>query len=240
MVPKILQGSKKQWHLRCSIKYVFDRECYGAAKTVLASVACQCFFAITLATLVVMPIAPTYAQTIELNLPKASTALSRPETKRAEALFESAVALRKAGQLDAALIDAEAGLLVSPRDLPLRFLRGIILTQSKRTDAAVTAFEELTQEFPELAEPHNNLAVLYASKGEFNKARAALERALNIFPDYVVARENLGDVYIGMAREAYQSGINAAGRLPKKDQQASEVLTLKLKATTDLMKLLVK
>ena len=184
--------------------------------------------------------APSSAQTVELNLPKPSTAISRPETKRAEALFESAVAQRKAGQLDAALIDAEAGILVSPRDLPLRFLRGIILTQSKRTDAAVIAFEELTQEFPELAEPHNNLAVLYAGKGEFNKARAALERALNIFPDYVVARENLGDVYVGMAREAYQSGIAAAGRLPKKDQQASETLTLKLKATTDLMKQLIK
>ena len=39
-------------------------------------------------------------------------------------------------------------------------------------------FEQLTEDFPELPEPYNNLAVLYAADGQLDRARAALELAL--------------------------------------------------------------
>jgi len=62
----------------------------------------------------------------------------------------------------------------------------------------------LTREFPELAEPFNNLAALYAAQGEFDKAADALQSALKINPNYATARENLGDVYVRLAAQSYQ------------------------------------
>jgi Tfp pilus assembly protein PilF len=46
--------------------------------------------------------------------------------------------------------------------------------------------------------------VLYAAAGELDKARAALEMALLARPDYATAHENMGDVYLQMAADAYQ------------------------------------
>jgi tetratricopeptide (TPR) repeat protein len=39
-------------------------------------------------------------------------------------------------------------------------------------------FTKLTDDYPELPEPYNNLAVLYAAAGQYDKARAALEMAI--------------------------------------------------------------
>ncbi|HNZ90903.1 MAG TPA: tetratricopeptide repeat protein, partial [Acidovorax sp.] len=59
---------------------------------------------------------------------------------------------------------------------------------------------------PELPEPYNNLAVIYASQNQLDKARTALEMAVRNNPAYAAAHENLGDIY---ARQAYQSYAKA-------------------------------
>jgi tetratricopeptide (TPR) repeat protein len=168
------------------------------------------------------------AQTVDLSLPQGTRQpgdLAVAEQKRVQGLYDSALTKRKAGQVAEALIDAEAGLLVVPRDLSLRFLRAVILNQQGKTEQAINAFELLTQEYPELPEPHNNVAVLYAQKGEIDKARASLLRALSIFPAYAVAQENLGDVYIRMAQQAYAAGNKADGR--------NTAIATKLKLTSE-------
>ena len=68
-------------------------------------------------------------------------------------------------------------------------------------------FQALTEDYPELPEPYNNLAVLYSSKGQFEKARVALELAIQTHPSYSTAHENLGDIYAKLASQAYDKAL---------------------------------
>jgi len=65
----------------------------------------------------------------------------------------------------------------SPQDAEARFSRGLVLVKLSRTDEAIKVFADLTRDYPQLPEPYNNLAVLYAQKGDYEKARDALEAA---------------------------------------------------------------
>ena len=112
--------------------------------------------------------------------------------------------LMTAGQLKPALARADAHLAKNPRDAQMRFVRGVILSEMKDTAGAREVFERLTEEYPELPEPYNNLAVIDASRGQLQRARTLLETALAIRPDYVTALENLGDIYLQLSVDAYQ------------------------------------
>lgn len=115
--------------------------------------------------------------------------------------------LIRARQLDQALQKAEAGLAQRPDDAQLRFLKGLVFSEQNKPDAAIAVFLKLTEDRPELPEPYNNLAVLYAGKGQYDKARAALEMALRVHPNYGTAHENLGDVYAKLASESYNKAV---------------------------------
>ena len=112
-------------------------------------------------------------------------------------------ALLRQGKADEALAKADAYVAANPRDPQMRFLRGVILTDQGKQADAVNAFMALTQEFPELPEPYNNLAALYAAQSQFGKARDALEAAIQRNPSYATAHENLGDVYVRLAAQSY-------------------------------------
>ncbi len=112
--------------------------------------------------------------------------------------------LLRAGQFDQALARAEQHLSAQPRDPQMRFLKGVIQNQSGRTADALATFTQLTQDYPELPEPYNNLAVIYAAQNQLDKARVALEMAVRTNPSYATAHENLGDVYARLAAQAYQ------------------------------------
>ena len=112
-----------------------------------------------------------------------------------------------AGQQKEALARLDV-LLANPKATPdLRFLKGLLLVELRRTSEAITVFQNLTEEYPELPEPYNNLAVLYAASGEFDKARSALEGAIRANPGMAVAYQNLGDVYAQLARQSYQKAL---------------------------------
>ena len=115
--------------------------------------------------------------------------------------------LLAAGKNIEALQRADQFLASKPRDPMMRFLRGISLSQAGRTPEAITAFTKLTEDFPELPEPFNNLAVLYAQQGQYDKARNALEMAIRTNPSYATAYENLGDVYAKLASQAYPKAL---------------------------------
>jgi Flp pilus assembly protein TadD len=112
-------------------------------------------------------------------------------------------ALLRQGKAAEALAKADAYIAGKPRDPQMRFLRGVILTEQGKQAEATTAFTQLTQDFPELPEPYNNLAALYAGQGQFDKARAALEMAIKLNPSYATAQENLGDIYARLAGQSY-------------------------------------
>ena len=115
--------------------------------------------------------------------------------------------LLAAGKNVEALQKADQFLSSKPRDPMMRFLRGISLSQAGRTPEAITAFTKLTEDYPELPEPFNNLAVLYAQQGQYDKARNALEMAIRTNPSYATAYENLGDVYAKLASQAYSKAL---------------------------------
>ena len=119
--------------------------------------------------------------------------------------------LRQGKQADA-LAKADQFLNGKPRDPQMRFLRGVILTDQGKTADAITTFTRLTEDYPELPEPYNNLAALYAGQSEFDKARAALETAIRINPSYSTAHENLGDVYAKLASQAYSRALQLDAR----------------------------
>lgn len=115
--------------------------------------------------------------------------------------------LLKQGQFSKALDSADRLLAAQPKDPQLRFLRGVALTELGRPTEAIAAFQALTTDFPELPEPYNNLAVLYAQQKQFDKAKSALEMAIRTHPAYATAHENLGDVYARLANEAYNKAL---------------------------------
>ncbi|WP_051376844.1 tetratricopeptide repeat protein [Burkholderia sp. WSM2232] len=104
----------------------------------------------------------------------------------------------------ASLTQLDARIASNPRDAQAKFKRATVLAHLNRDDEAISAFTELTQLYPELPEPYNNLAALYAKHGRYVEARAALETATKVNPGYGLAYENLGDLYLRMANEAYR------------------------------------
>ncbi|HXU94752.1 MAG TPA: tetratricopeptide repeat protein [Gallionella sp.] len=115
--------------------------------------------------------------------------------------------LFKQGQTAQALEKVNGYLANKPKDAQARFLKGLILTEQGNTNEAIKIFAALTEDYPELPEPYNNLAVLYASKGQYDKAKQALEMAIRTHPSYATAHENLGDIYAKMASQAYDRAL---------------------------------
>ncbi len=127
--------------------------------------------------------------------------------------------LIRAGNMAGAMARADQLLATRPRDPQMRFLKGTIQQATGKQAEALASFTSLTEDYPELPEPYNNLAVLLAAQNQFDKARAALEMAIRTNPSYAVAHENLGDVYAKLASLAYirslELGAASAGVTPK-------------------------
>jgi tetratricopeptide (TPR) repeat protein len=115
--------------------------------------------------------------------------------------------LMKQGQNSQALEQVDKYLADRPKDAQGRFLKGLILTEMNRPGDAVAVFQKLTEDYPDLPEPYNNLAVIYAQQKQYEKAKQALEQAIRTHPSYATAHENLGDIYARMASQAYGKAL---------------------------------
>jgi tetratricopeptide (TPR) repeat protein len=115
--------------------------------------------------------------------------------------------LLKEGQHAEALKKTDAVLKQRPRDAQIRFLKGVILAEQNKTAEAITIFTKLTEDYPTLPEPYNNLAVLYAADNQYEKARIALDKAIRTNPSYATAYENLGDIHAKLASMAYDKAL---------------------------------
>lgn len=115
--------------------------------------------------------------------------------------------LAKAGRGAEALRKVDALIAKHPQDPHLRFQKGVLLVEQKRTAEAIALFERMSREYPTLPEPLNNLAVLYAEQGQIEKARAALESAVRSRPSYDTAYQNLSSVNVRMASRAYARAL---------------------------------
>ena len=148
--------------------------------------------------------------------------LSEAERKAYSQTIKEARDLITREHYDEAIAKLDALATQRPREPQARFLKGVALTDQGKTEDAAVVFRALITDFPEMPEPRNNLAVLYAKRGELAQAREELELAVKASPDYAVAHENLGDIYIRLAADEYAR----AADLDKRSKSASAKLKL--------------
>src|SRR5436189_5654927 len=77
---------------------------------------------------------------------------------------QEASKLLKSGQHQQALERVNKVLAAKPKDAQARFLKGLIYAEQGNTKDATDVFLQLTKDYPDLPEPYNNLAVIYASQ----------------------------------------------------------------------------
>ena len=132
------------------------------------------------------------------------------------------------GDLSGALAAADAAQVARPADAQARFLHAVVLMEMRRDDQAMAAFTRLSQEYPELPEPFNNIALLQVRAGRLELARQALESALRNDPGHRAARANLGEVYLMLAVQSWEQAASAGAldpRLMRKLEVARALLT---------------
>ena len=98
----------------------------------------------------------------------------------------------------------------TPGNVQLRYVKARMQIEMRQWEAAKKTLIEITQQFPELPEPYNNLAALAANQGNWIEARDYLELALKLRPSYTVASANLGEVYIRLGAQAYDNAAKDA------------------------------
>lgn len=166
------------------------------AATLAASVA---------AMLALLPAGPAHAQTgatAPAGGPKPLSRTGSADPGMVEA--ENAAAQKRYQE---AIERFDRVIAANPRNAQARFERAWAIAQSGRDDEAIQAFHEIAQDFPELPEPHNNLALLYARRGDLKRAEAELLLALDARPGYAIAYTNLGDVYRALSEQAYAAAL---------------------------------
>lgn len=137
-------------------------------------------------------------------------ALGFAPLSQAAGVVDDAQGLWAAGKRDQAIKMAEDALKNTPEDPRLRFALGTMLLEQQQLERAKVLFTGLTEDFPDLADPYNNLAVINAARGEYEAARQNLMRALDLQPDHGQAQENLGDVLMRLAQQAYERALKQA------------------------------
>jgi tetratricopeptide (TPR) repeat protein len=136
-----------------------------------------------------------------------------PEPKNKNAIPQDIYNLITSKKLPEAIVAIDKELGVNPRNVQLRFVRSRIQIEMGQIDLAKKTLLEITQQFPELPEPYNNLAVLEAQSGDLDQAKEYLELALKVQPSFATALENLGDVYTGLASRSYGKAVQLDRRL---------------------------
>jgi tetratricopeptide (TPR) repeat protein len=122
---------------------------------------------------------------------------------------------------------AESAAAADPMNAQLRFRHGVLLLDLERDAEAMQVFQRMGEDFPELPEPYNNIALLHARAGRYEAARQALETALRNDPGYRPARLNLGDVLLRLALQSWETAAAAAppdAALQRKLQLARELI----------------
>lgn len=161
--------------------------------------------AATLTTLLVASAAPALAQTAGIALPADLTpSAQQPPQVARQKRIDDWLAKKQYTQ---ALAELDKDIAEQPRNAQARFQRGVALAGLGRSDDAVVAFSQMTQDFPELPEPYINLAALYAERGELLRARESLIMASRVAPENALAQANLGDIYVRLAAQSYQSAL---------------------------------
>lgn len=142
-------------------------------------------------------------------------------------LYTEVNALVQSSQWDKAQVLVDARLKTAPTDPQMRLLQSHIQSGKGQIKEAIATLRALTLSFPELAEPHNNLAALLARENRLDEALLSLQAAIQARPDYTLALENLGDLHLTLAAQAYAKALVTSpsqARLQKKKLATEQLL----------------
>ena len=145
----------------------------------------------------------------------AVTAILSSTAAIAESAFDRALSLAFEERFGESRRALDPILQRDPDNFRAQILHGILRVHEGHRDEAIGIFHELVREFPDSFEPYNNLAVLYVDQGRLEDARGVLLAILELRPA-ALGYENLGDIYVRLARRAY-----ARGRELGQDQAAA-------------------
>ena len=148
------------------------------------------------------PLNPELSETVAI--PFFSFLIIEPDPVTKNAVPSDVEKLVKAGKYPDAINLINTHLKKNPRNVQLRFVKARIQIEMRDYDQAKKTLIEITQQFPELPEPYNNLAAIAANQGKWIEARDYLELALKLRPSYNIASANLGEVYVRLGAKAYK------------------------------------
>ena len=130
-----------------------------------------------------------------------------PATIHAEDIYAQVKADIRADRTQAALQTLRSMVKRRPDDYQAWFLYGVASAHQQQDHEAIEAFRHVIDLNPKLAEPHDNLAVIYNKMGDEHAAIEELEQSLKKRPDYAVTQENLADLYVKMAIKNYRRAL---------------------------------
>ncbi len=159
-------------------------------------------------TIIDVPAAANEAQAQAEDAPPIPEEFSEEARAAYEGQLKTLRAQMGAEEWEEALKTTDVLMEARPREPQVRFIRSIALTELGRGEEAKNVLLALISDFPELPEPRNNLAAMYAKAGEFTLAQRELEIAIATVPDYSVAHANLADLYLQLALQHYQKAID--------------------------------
>ena len=158
------------------------------------------------------PLPPTGVAVTPQPAPDAAT--PKPTAAEEEASppwsgYAQAQSMAENGNPRGALKQLETRLSTHPEDSRAAYLKGLVLMQLGRGDEAERWYKMMQANFPDLPQPGNALAVIYAGRGDLPAAEAALRALLEKHPDHTSARVNLARLYVQMAQAEYEKALKA-------------------------------
>jgi len=173
------------------------------------------------------PLDPELSETVAL--PFLSFLIIEPDPITKNAVPSDVEKLVKARKFEDAVALINSQLKKTPRNVQLRFVKARVQIEMRQFNQAKKTLIEITQQFPELPEPYNNLAAIAANQGNWIEARDYLELALKLRPSYAIASANLGEIYIRLGAQAYDDAAKYA-------QLNQNQYTRRSKALLDILK----
>ena len=106
-----------------------------------------------------------------------------------------------------ALSEIDSALKKDKKNEQLDLYKGYTLVQLERYVDGIKWYKKLIKRWQDNPEPINNLGVIYRLQGKFSLAIETFNTAIEKFPDYAFAYENLGDTYIQLAEQSFTKGL---------------------------------
>jgi tetratricopeptide (TPR) repeat protein len=122
--------------------------------------------------------------------------------------YTAIIADQENGRYKQALSQISTLLDNNANDAQALLLKGNVSKLMGNTTEAASIFKQLINQYPAMPEAYNNLAVLYADKGQTALAIETLQQVFSTSDSYATAYKNLRELYNQMASSAYREALD--------------------------------